>query len=303
MSCECMEFAVGGASGGAGGGGAAGTSYRWVWADATARNAQTVTALDVGKTGFQTDMELEYKLVQASPAKWGALLDPRYGAVRTNLADRGLTTFTSVGLVISQTEGAVAARAPTTATRSTMLERVTLATTAVAGTAATRRVTTGTTYLVSKVLGTGWRFTLNFVIGITSTNSRLFCGICQGAGGNVDPNTFLNSIGVGRSLSTETNLQLYRNGTAGTATKVDLGASFPFVENQGYRVEIFTKDSTTWAWQITNVDTGAQVSGSASDTKVPGNTLSPHHHVNNNTDAVLVQIDAGDTQSWPLWVT
>src|SRR6266480_5940484 len=51
------------------------TSATWTWPNLSARNAELVTQSDVGKTGFQTDINTYYRLTRASPKVWQAIAD------------------------------------------------------------------------------------------------------------------------------------------------------------------------------------------------------------------------------------
>jgi hypothetical protein len=53
------------------------TSATWTWPNLSARNSQRVTPSDVGKTGFQTDINTYYRLTRAAPvAAWQAIANP-----------------------------------------------------------------------------------------------------------------------------------------------------------------------------------------------------------------------------------
>jgi hypothetical protein len=52
------------------------TTATWVWPNVYARNAQAVTAADVGKFGLQSDTNTYYQLTEASPPVWRATPNP-----------------------------------------------------------------------------------------------------------------------------------------------------------------------------------------------------------------------------------
>jgi hypothetical protein len=52
------------------------TSATWTWPNLSARNSQLVTPSDVGKTGFQTDINTYYRLTRAAPKVWQAIANP-----------------------------------------------------------------------------------------------------------------------------------------------------------------------------------------------------------------------------------
>jgi hypothetical protein len=52
------------------------TRATWTWQNVTARNAEQVTANDVGKVGYQVDTNTYYRLSSTPPAVWQAVPDP-----------------------------------------------------------------------------------------------------------------------------------------------------------------------------------------------------------------------------------
>jgi hypothetical protein len=52
------------------------TKATWTWQNVTARNAEQVTANDVGKVGYQVDTNTYYRLSGTPPAVWQAVPDP-----------------------------------------------------------------------------------------------------------------------------------------------------------------------------------------------------------------------------------
>lgn len=77
--------------------------------------------------------------------------------------------------------------------------------------------------------GGGFTFFCRFSIkdGATVSTMRGFVGMAiAGAASDVEPSTRVNMVGFGWD-STDANIQLMRNDGSGTATKIDLGSSFP----------------------------------------------------------------------------
>ena len=58
----------------------------WTWINVVARTAQPVTASDVGKIGFQSDIDTYYQLSAASPAVWKAVPNPSSSSPTLELA-------------------------------------------------------------------------------------------------------------------------------------------------------------------------------------------------------------------------
>jgi hypothetical protein len=83
--------------------------------------------------------------------------------------------------------------------------------------------------------------------GVATTTNRAFVGMIPSvAPTDVEPSTLLNMIGMGWDAA-DANIQLMRNDGTGTATKIDLGASFPVptVDRQEvYELQLYSPDST-----------------------------------------------------------
>ena len=120
--------------------------------------------------------------------------------------------------------------------------------------------------------GTNW-----FVPG-----ARQFCGLASVgtilAISSVNPvEAFTNIIGLG-SDPIDTNLQIFHNDAAGTATKIDLGATFPanktgaVANGEVYTLELFNDYlSTSVKYRVTKVSTGEQTTGTIT-TNLPAST-------------------------------
>ena len=84
--------------------------------------------------------------------------------------------------------------------------------------------------------------------GVATTTNRAFCGMrINAAPTDVEPSSLLNIVGMGWDAA-DTNIQMMYNDGTGTATKVDLGASFPVptVDRQEvYEVQLFSPSSLT----------------------------------------------------------
>lgn len=114
---------------------------------------------------------------------------------------------------------------------------------------------------------------VGFAENCTNSNVRAFAGITSNTGvfSNVEPTALTNCFGIAK-LTTSNNLHLVHNDGSGTATAVDLGASFPSntVETDFYLLEVKTNGSNL-DYVVTRVNTGDTASGSVS-TDIPATT-------------------------------
>lgn len=117
--------------------------------------------------------------------------------------------------------------------------------------------------------------------GVATGTNRAFVGFTgsTSAPTDVQPSSLTNMFGMGWDAA-DTNIQFMYNDGSGTATKVDLGASFPRPtadRTEVYEIALFcASNTTTIYYQITNLTTGAVATGSVT-TDIPSNTtlLSP----------------------------
>lgn len=125
-------------------------------------------------------------------------------------------------------------------------------------------------------------------IGLYGTNSAI--------GASTEPSALTTMLGFGRN-STDTNLQFMNNDSSGTATKTDLGSSFPGNTNKAdwYKGEIYCPpNSSTIYYAITNMSTGTVASGSVSS-NLPAQTayLAPQGFINNTATAAAAGLSYG----------
>lgn len=113
---------------------------------------------------------------------------------------------------------------------------------------------------------------------------------------NVEPSTLLNCIGVGNKAN-DANMSLFYGGSA-AQTPIDLGSSFPVSITTAYELALFASPNEAGYvnWQVTNLGTGATVSGKVGDgtsTKLPSSAtlLAQRAWRTNNTAAAVVGID------------
>jgi len=133
----------------------------------------------------------------------------------------------------------------------------------------------------------GFRFCCDFNISDTaySSGTQQFYGVCNstadlnyGGVSGILVSTLLNMVGVGNDTN-DANLQIFHNDGTGTATKIDLGASFPANRTSGaisttfYEVQLINVPATTTVlYRVVNKETGAIASGTLT-TNLPDPTL------------------------------
>lgn len=121
------------------------------------------------------------------------------------------------------------------------------------------------------------------------TACRVGCGLKTGGepGATVEPSTLTDCVFVGAD-TTDTNLQVMHNDSAGSCTKVDLGASFPANSNgvDAYEVTFkFTAGaSRSIDYTVKNMISAATASGTIT-TNLPTAGTTANHFVYRNTGA------------------
>ena len=116
--------------------------------------------------------------------------------------------------------------------------------------------------------------------GVSTTTSRAFVGMhTANAPGDTEPSTLTNMVGMGWDAA-DTNIQMMTNDGAGTATKVDLGASFPVPtvdRTKVYELAMFCPpNGTTITYSVTDLVTDAVASGTlTTDLPVATTFLAP----------------------------
>jgi hypothetical protein len=125
-------------------------------------------------------------------------------------------------------------------------------------------------------IGGGFRYVCDFNISDTAyaNQPQQFYGLANtiadlpyaGVSG-IQINTLLNIIGVGNDTA-DANLQIFHNDGTGTATKIDLGASFPANRTAGavsttvYEIQLLNVPATTSIqYRVVNKETGAIATG------------------------------------------
>lgn len=102
--------------------------------------------------------------------------------------------------------------------------------------------------------------------GGATTTSRAFVGLANSTAAptDVQPSSLVNIVGMGWDAA-DANIQIMTNDGTGTATKIDLGASFsvPTTDRSGlYDLQLLALPNTASIfWKVNNVLTGAAASG------------------------------------------
>jgi hypothetical protein len=112
--------------------------------------------------------------------------------------------------------------------------------------------------------------------GVSGATNRAFVGLTNATGAptDVNPSTLTNMIGMGWD-SADTNIQFMHNDAAGSATKINLGASFPRPTADRavvYEIAMFcAPNGSEIFYEVTNLVTGDVATGSVT-TDIPANT-------------------------------
>lgn len=193
------------------------------------------------------------------------------------------TTTTFVGGVSFSATGTATAASVSVTNMHTQMKRVdylvtTAATNAVAGFRAN-----SAQYFRGKTSSEGGFFFVGRwgpAIGVATATKRASFGLHnnQSAPTDVQPSTILNQIAMGWD-SGDTNIQIMHNDGSGTATKIDLGASFPIPTSDRtkvYELSLFCQPGgSTVYYEVLDIETGDIASGSIT-TDLPSATTLMH---------------------------
>lgn len=148
-------------------------------------------------------------------------------------------------------------------------------------------------YLGNVANSGGFFFVMRFGVQALGTGNIAFFGlsprITPTFGANL--NTYVNIIGVGYQTNSG-NWQLIENSGSGTGTIIDLGATLPLNTTDAMELVLFAPpNSTTITYRVTNLTTGAKVTGTVSSRIPAVNTLlTPMTWVSNNASTTSCQI-------------
>lgn len=234
--------------------------FRWTWANAAARLAQTLVSGDVGQQGWQTDLGRAYTcLALTGDVVWGEEEDRKWGHRRsskwTNDAwEEGENYLSGFGTsVMGQSNVAPTTRAE--AVKYGCLNSL------------------GGGYFSVYTDGTrngGNRYTygiryrgmiLQRATGDGAAAGTWWVGACGSVPASVLTGPPANSFVVGR-MNSSTNLIVRLADASSQVQDIDLGANFPgSLLGQGYDVEVYSLDGASFAYNVTRVNTGHCASG------------------------------------------
>lgn len=270
------------------------SQYQWTWANAQERNATLASSAQVGRVGYQQDIQLDFQLLAATP-RFGPLADPTITQIRYFLGlEQSATLGSGYGLIYAgQSGGSLQARTPTNTSPSLRLIRTGYITAAAAGAALIIRDTNGNgPYCLA-----GFRARYVTVLVNTagaSANWQWFLGLSRATiAGVVAPSSLFNIFGIGADTG-DANVQVMRNDALGVAIKTDLGAGFPARTNAvGYELQIFSDvPGTAWVAQVRNIDSGEEKSFLYA-TEIPDllGLMYNSYYANTGGDVVSVGLD------------
>jgi hypothetical protein len=235
-----------------------------------------------------------------APATWSLMgLTPDWGLATISYS--GWPAWTAVGTLTAATP---ASNSVHNRARRTEVLVTAAATTAVAGAYSTPQMMymTGASGYGGGVLASmQW----GIATGGATTTNRAFCGFsaATGAPTDVEPSSLLNSFGMGWDAA-DTNVQFMVNDASGTATKVDLGASFP----------VGTADRTSWYelliyqpfnvaevnWLVINTANGSAMASGTATAKIPGAAVQirPRCWASVGGTSSVIGVALGDMKFW-----
>lgn len=149
----------------------------------------------------------------------------------------------------------------------------------------------------------GWDVIIRFGIITATATNRIYVGFSGATSdiGNVDPSSLTNIIAFGCDAA-DANMQFIWNDGSGTASKIDLGSSFPAkTSNVWYEARIHSDpNGTTYSYSLERLDPGGSgfTNGTVSTDQInPLSILTPQFHFNNGTTASAV---VGGFITWTL---
>ena len=117
--------------------------------------------------------------------------------------------------------------------------------------------------------------------GVSTSTTRALVGACgHGTTTDVEPSTLLNICGMGWDAA-DTNVQIMHNDGAGTATKIDLGASWPVPTTDRtsvYEIHVYAPpNSSNVYYTVLDLVNDLEASGTLT-TNIPGTTTAMNPH-------------------------
>lgn len=223
------------------------------------------------------------------PSGLDTSLQPHFGrnAVAFFRPTGNSTAVASIGFSTS-VSGTATAASVTTTNRHTRMKRIEYLITTASTTAQARWSQTFGQYFVGGGGSGDGGFHLitrwGPATGVATATTRAFCGLINTNPGDVNPSSLINLCGMGWDAG-DTNIQFIYNDGSGTATKVDLGASFPRPtadRSKIYEITMFSPPGSTQSvsYEVTDLATGAVATGTVtSDLPSTSTSLTPIIHM------------------------
>lgn len=207
--------------------------------------------------------------------------------VTTAMPVAGTTSVSVTGIALTPT-GTLTAAAPASTNLHTSLARGDYLITAASTTAVAGWRGSANGFWLGNAAGLGgFTFICRWspATGVATATARHFVGMTNSTAAptDVEPSSLTNMFGVGWDAA-DTNMQMMSNDASGTATKVDLGGSFPVpsADRPGvWELAMFSApNSGAVNWTVSDVVSGATASGTIT-TDLPSNTtfLSPRGYM------------------------
>lgn len=189
------------------------------------------------------------------------------------------TTVGLLGLALSATGTATGANVATTNLHTAMRGIEYLVTTAATTAVAGFRSTAAQFFRGSGITG-GFTFICRFgpATGVSTSTNRCFVGFTSATGAptDVQPSSLTNMVGLGWDAA-DSNLQIMHNDGSGTATKIDLGGSFPVPtadRTEVYELALFCPPGgSDIYYEVTDLVNGTVATGTISSDMPSSTTL------------------------------
>lgn len=153
-----------------------------------------------------------------------------------------------------------------------------------------------------------WKSIWGPATGVSVSTTRAFWGVRALTSGpsDVEPSGLVNMVGMGWDAA-DTNIQMMHNDGSGTATKIDLGASFPrpaVDRTELYSIELFSVPGTTQSvvYRVVRLSTGLVATGTIT-TDLPSTgtilTYNTYLSVGGTSSVIGVALERIETYLFP----
>lgn len=255
----------------------------------TAAGVGAATNDIVGKTAY-----VEKRPITAAGSGSSATADtiiPLLGQICALIPRVNSATFDNVGF--NPTSAGIVGKALATTTYLTSVRRVAVESSSTANTGRYLYGSNNIVHIGSAAGRGGFEFRGTMGIETKVATGTMFLGLAPGAiwaGTDVVSNK-TNIVGIGAEDG-DTNWQLFHNDGSGTATKTDLGASFPFSNDTDMQLELSCDPAgASISYTITRLDTGSATTGTISTNLPDASTfITPMIWLSNRATASNFQV-------------